>query len=71
MSQIEEMRKYLQLYPNMQQVKIGEPVDMIDGNTLLNVILIFPTEKPPPDLNIHVSDSIAVEAHYGGIKSDG
>jgi hypothetical protein len=40
-------------------------VQMIDGRTLLVISLYFETPKAPPDLKIHVNDSIDVEAHYG------
>ena len=61
MTQIEELKEHLLKFPGTEQVQIGTPVDMIDGQTLVNAIIIFTTR--PPDLNIHVSDSIKVEAH--------
>ena len=67
-AQLERIIEYLENYPGMQQVNAGSPIDMIDGNTLVNVILIYPTETTPLDLNIHVRDTIKVEAHHGGVK---
>lgn len=64
--QLIHLEEYLKNYPEMEQVNMGAPIEMADGNTLLSVILIFPTQDKPPDLNIHVKDDIAVEVHYGG-----
>ena len=64
---LDELKTMLEQIPKMKQVTLGNPVDMIDGNTLMNVILIFETGKPP-DLNIHVRDTIETEDHYGGVK---
>jgi len=64
MSQVDELKAYLQKFPDTEQVQIGTPVDMIEGRTLVNVIIIYKTrDEKPPDLNIHVTDSIKVEAH--------
>jgi len=66
MSQMDELKKYLESFPSTTRVDLGQEVDMIDGHTLVSAILIFKTN--PPDLNIHVTDRISVEAHYGGVK---
>ena len=63
MSQVERLKEHLLQFPDMEQVDLREPVDMIDGSTLVSAVLIFKTEVKPPDLNIHVTDNISVDAH--------
>jgi hypothetical protein len=52
----EDLVKAIEAIEGVSKARAGTAVDMIDGETLLQINVYFPTQ--PPDVNIHVGDSI-------------
>ena len=40
--------------------RMAKPVDMVNGETLLQINIYYPT--PAPDVNIHVGDNVKMAA---------